>query len=349
MFVLMKRKDTAMALKIESSDKKFSVLGGLAALSELLKRTGLEKSLIADLPQTKRSWDKFEALALGFCAGAQCLEDMDELCEDPIFEHSVRGRLYESKTYGNYLRSFEQVDIHEINKKLTSFAFSLRNQKLVDPDEELVFDIDSTLCRQYAEKMEGVELGYQKFPCLHVLKVFDEFGFQYYHDVRKGNSHTSENISGVIHSLMSNLPPTIKRSKITARVDAGYCNQHFVNACFSKGISYVMGFRKGENFCSIASNVRDWQSSSLKFYDGRECEVGSTNYKMSGCAQRSRIVIIRAKKKVAEGYKGGLFDEEFEDYDYFAFATNISKSTMENEELIKFYRKRGNGENFIRE
>jgi hypothetical protein len=115
-----------------------------------------------------------------------------------------------------------------------------------------------------------------------------------------------------------------------------------------------VAFKKNDNFHNIASQVQNWQpcdpkeKKAIVFYDGRECEVGTTNYRMSECAQRSRLVIIRAKKPVEEGYVGPIVNSVY-NYDYFAFATNIPESLMSSKELIRFYRKRGNAENFIKE
>ena len=69
---------------------------------------------------------------------------------------------------------------------------------------------------------------------------------------------------------------------------------------------------------------------------------------MGKCRQRSRIVIIRAKKPLDSGYQDSLVESP-DNYDYFSFATNIPESLMDAEEVIRFYRKRGNAENFIKE
>ncbi len=55
--------------------------------------------------------------------------------------------------------------------------------------------------------------------------------------------------------------------------------------------------------------------------------------------------MIRAVKKGRES----LRLKSDEDYDYFAFLTNIGEHEMDHEKLIKFYRGRGQAENFIKE
>ena len=83
----------------------------------------------------------------------------------------------------------------------------------------------------------------------------------------------------------------------------------------------------------------------LRFYDGRECEIGETFYRPENGADLLRIVSIRAVKVGREG----LLLKNASDYNYYAWVSNIGSHMMSNEKLIQFYRKRGNAENFIRE
>jgi Transposase DDE domain group 1 len=56
-------------------------------------------------------------------------------------------------------------------------------------------------------------------------------------------------------------------------------------------------------------------------------------------------VCLRAKKHGLNA--APLFDDAR--YDFYAFVTNIANTDMTPVEIIKFYRKRGNAENFIKE
>ena len=345
-----------MVIKLQASDKHFSSCGGLSLINSFLDSRQLDSLIEPCLPSLKsgkiRSTNKFKDLITGFVAGAECLEDMDQLSKDVGFAAACSGKTYSSKSYGDYLRSFDPAQFADLNQKLAQFSWSLRS-KITD-SKEVVFDCDSTLNKQFGLKMEGVETNYQNFRSLYTMNVYDELGFSYYHSVKSGATHTSNDISGIIHRLLRSIKEPLKSKRVRFRADSGYCNQHFINACFAKGIEYVVAFKKNDNFHNIASQVQNWQpcdpkeKKAIVFYDGRECEVGTTNYRMSECAQRSRLVIIRAKKPVEEGYVGPIVNSVY-NYDYFAFATNIPESLMSSKELIRFYRKRGNAENFIKE
>jgi len=345
-----------MNIKLQASDKHFSSLGGLFLVNKLLESNSLDALVEPCLPSLKsgkaRSLNKFKDLIRGFAAGAECLEDMDQLSKDVGFAAACGGRTYTSKSFGDYLRSFDPSKFEDLNQKLAQLSWSLRSK--ISDSKEAVFDFDSTLNKQYGLKMEGVETNYQMFNSLHTMHVYDELGFSYYHSVKPGATHTANDISGIVHRLFSALKNNLKDKKVRARADSGYCNQHFINACFAKDIEYVVCFRKNENFHNITRQVHNWtpcdpsEKKAIVFYDGRECEIGTTNYRMNGCTQRSRLVIVRAKKPVEEGYDGPIVDSAY-NYDYFALATNIPESLMDSKDLVRFYRQRANAENFIKE
>ena len=82
--------------------------------------------------------------------------------------------------------------------------------------------------------------------------------------------------------------------------------------------------------------------TSIRFYDGRPAEIGTTLYRNENMVEFCRVVCIRAKKPGRLGLRA-------DDYDYFAWLTNIGEHEKGNEAIIYLYRGRGNAENFIKE
>jgi glutaredoxin-related protein len=102
---------------------------------------------------------------------------------------------------------------------------------------------------------------------------------------------------------------------------------------------------------SLINNVETWQaqdnedSSKIIFAKGaRSCEIGETVYQSKKSHLRYSAIIIRALKPDAVN-KLNLTEEG---YDYQGWISSIDDS-MPAAEVIKFYRKRGHSENFIRE
>ena len=342
-----------MNIKIASTNKHLSSLGGLVLLKTLMKKSDLKGFVEPSLPKLKmanfRNFDKFEGLVSGFVAGADCLDDMDNLIKDPGFKANSNGD-FTAKTYGNFLRSFNHEPCKELAKNLTPFSYRLR-EKLFPKDKSITIDLDSTSNKQYGLKMEGVKENYKGVNCLDTIKAFDEYGFQYWCDVRPGNTFTANGAGEIIHRIFQQIP--LKKSFYSirrfARADSGYCNSEFFNACSAKNVGFVTAMR-ANLYKPLLKDIKYWQNvkqkgkKSIRFYDERPCDIATISYKKNKNHQKLRVIIIRAKKADFENY---LFKEDR--YDYLAFITNIGEHEMSHEKIIQFYRKRGNAENFIRE
>jgi hypothetical protein len=83
----------------------------------------------------------------------------------------------------------------------------------------------------------------------------------------------------------------------------------------------------------------------VKFFDSNKCEIGSCLYPLKGLAEKRshlRVVFIRAKKKKMEA-------GDNHPYHYYAIVTDLSSAEMNNEHVIRFYRKRAIVENNIKD
>lgn len=342
-------------IKIESLDKVFSSNAGLVIFNRLLERLKVRSLIDIRLPTlesgTLRSQRKFLDLMLGFQAGADCLDDMDRLALDEGFAAVCGGKTYTAKAYGDFLRSFSAHHCKELNLGLIDLAFALRSEIKANKDQ-ITFDFDSTSNEQHGLKIEGAAERYDGLWCLDTIQCYDENGIQYWHDVRPGNTSSSKGVAEIIHSILNRVPKNrlYKNIRKYARADSAFCNVGFFNACAAKNLGFVVCMR--ENMSSpLLHQVRNWKKTNpsrearIKFYDKRDCEIGETFYRPEGGAEILRVLFIRALKK---GHEPVLFKQD-SDYDYYAWVSNIGEHEMSSEKLIKFYRKRGQMENYIKE
>ena len=341
-------------IKVSTTDKSLSAYGGLVVAAESFKAFNLRGFIARSLPElvsgVGRSVDKFEAMMLGSMAGAECLDDLEVLAEDPAYQETV-NKTYTAKAYGDFLRSFTDYQCKTLQYALINQSFAMRAQS-VGKTDKVTIDVDSTSNKQYGKKMEGVETNYKNIECLDTLKAFDEHGFPYWHDVRPGATHTSVGAAEVISSIFSRMPKdgVYKDVKRLMRGDSGYCNVDVFNACHVANAQFVTHMR--ENMLEprldtitkwFAQNPQD--PDRIRIHDGRECEIGETYYFPDGGLETLRIVCLRAEKTELQSIP--LFDDAR--YDYYAFVTNIANTDMTPREVIECYRGRGNCENFIKE
>jgi hypothetical protein len=332
-----------MAIKLEAARGDFTAVAGLTIFSQIFDSLDLKNKITPYLPGShsqkilQRNFQKFRCMTLGLVAGAECLDDMNVLHGDIGFNAACKDNTFSPNTYGEFLRAFEKWHPERLNDVLISTALKLR-EKAHGKVRDFILDIDSTDHEQYGKKIEGVAYNYKNHWCLDSLQAFDQFGFQYWMDVRPGNTYTSNDSPRVIERVFRQIPK--KNTLRFLRGDSGFCNHAVMNKCMEYNVSFVLAMR--ENMSDpLKQNVTNWRpTNSVLFKDGRECEIGSTVYYPEGVKGAMRVVLIRAKK---------FQPTFFERYDYHAWVTNMGEHEMNNEKLIDFYKKRGNAENFIRE
>ncbi len=346
-----------MSIKIEATNKVFSNFGGLLNLKTAHKKFQLGNYLDGVLPTLKsgtaRSFKKFENLMLGFQAGAECLDDMEVLAQDEGFREICGGKEYSAKAYGDFLRSFGKMPCKELNHRLIELAYQTRTA-VASQSKAITIDIDSTSNQQYGKKMEGVAVNYNNINCLDTIVAFDELGLQYWHGVRPGNTHTGKGSIEIVHQIFSKMPRTsaYKKMRRYVRADSGFCRYEFFNACAAKEAGFVVTMSQ-TMYAPLLKRIHGWQAQNpsregrIRFYDGRECEIADTVHKSKNSYHVLRVVLIRALKKDIEGQKRLFLSQD--DYDYYGWISNIGEHEMSAQKLIKFYRKRGNAENFIKE
>jgi hypothetical protein len=332
-------------IKIESTDKELSARGGIFLFTELADALGVEKLIAPHLPSYKIATanspaSKFVALMMGLVAGADSLDDMDRLSTDEAFLAAVGG-VNAANTYGEFLRLFDRMNCRGIQHSLTDLSLNLR-QALIPDAKDFILDIDSTDHEQHGVKIEGVEWNYKGHWCLDSLQAYDQYGFQYWLDVRPGATFTSNGSAELIHHVFKKVPKKLARF---LRADSGSCNVDFFNAAAAAETSFVCAMR--ENMSQpLVKRVKSWRPSKrIKFRDGRPAEIGRTIYMPVGSQKILQVVFMRALR-AGEQHRS-LFNDTA--YDYQAFVTNIYEHEMTEEKLIEFYRGRGNAENFIKE
>jgi hypothetical protein len=343
-----------MDIKVAATTKAFSSLGGLLPLRKLYQQSKLDFTLSQHLPlkhgAKRRNLKKFEQLMFTFQAGADCLEDAEYLANDPAYVALFDQKNYTAKALGDFLRSFSHHHCLQLNHNLIEQAQKLRQRLPKEQRHSLTIDIDSTINRQYGKKMEGLGKAYNGVWGLDTIQAFDELGLQYWSEVREGGTYSSQGAETIIHEIFKRVPPAKKHHRHRLRADSAFCNSGVFNSCQVKDIGFVITM-KANIYGPLIGNVKHWHTQNptskhrILFYDGRECEIGQTVYFPDPCHKPMRVVIIRAEKK---NDQKAPFEHQ-DNYNYYAWVTSLGEHEISNEEVIKFYRKRGNAENFIKE
>jgi hypothetical protein len=330
--------------RVVFQDKNVSSLGGLLLFRQLLAAFRLAARVGEALPRQRiasgaSGFDKFQALLLGFVSGAECLDDMDNLRNDPVFLE-VNGALVGSTSYGDFLRKFSGFHLQRLNQELCRLAGECHTRS--GSAERLIRDIDSTGHEQHGEKMEGLAYNYKQEWGLDSIEVFDQKGFLYHLDVREGNAFTADDAPFVISEVARHLPRQTARQRPLLRADSGYCNNAVFQACEQNNFGFLVAMR--ENLYSPLLRRRiKWRSAKGQAFEEEQAEIGESLYYSKLCEKVFRVIFIRRPLK---GEREIIADWH---WTYQAYITTESSSELSAEDAIELYRKRGNAENFIRE
>ena len=335
-----------LPIKIETTNQCLSARGGLLLWREVLDQLDLKRRLDKALPAYKiataaSSYEKFEATVLGIAVGADCIDEMDRLALDPAFD-AVTGELVTARSYGDYYRLFDPQMLKNMTYALIDTAIELR-RRLGLLGDTFTLKLDSTNHEQSGKKIEGAETNYKGQWGLDSLLAFDELGFQYWVETRKGATFTANGAAEVIDAVLRRLPRKVKRLVLA---DSGFCNNAFFKASFTANAKFVCAMRS-LMYRPLLAHVTHWtKAKKILFHDGRECELSSCVYRPKHSKETLRVVFMRALRQGEQN--NALFGDAR--YDFHAFVTNIGEHDgLKNEDVITTYRKRANIERFIAE
>lgn len=335
-----------LSLNYTHSAKTLTSFSGLNIFADLFHKFEFQVLTQICLPKKQRNsgWKSSEKLlcgVMGFVAGAQCLTDFDWLGNDPLFQEITRSP--SSVTMRKFLNQFSPRQIEQLRNTLPAMA--MKQRLWLEPKlHKIVFRMDATTHEQYGNKMEGVEWNYKKIKGLSSQMLFDDKGFCYGFNLRAGAVHTSVGASEMLENAFNVVPKDVKKYLVA---DSGYANLDMYNHLITKKVNFAicLGETVWGSLLKKYKNKITWKRTRLKFFESEKCEIGTCLYPIKGLAEKKshlRVVFIRAKKKKVES-------GDNHPYHYYAIVTDMSSAEMNDEHIVRFYRKRAIVENNIKD
>jgi hypothetical protein len=334
-----------LSINYTSFAKSLSSFSGLNLFDDLIHKFEIKSLLVHELPLKKRnrgftSWNKFYAGILGFIAGADCLDDFDWYGNDPLFLKLTNSP--SSETMGKFLRVFHPRKVENIRKIIPVLAFRIRLS--LEPNcYKIIFKMDSTDHQQYGVKSEGVSYGYRKELCLNSQNIFDDKGLLYGFKLRAGNTYSSIDATELLEESFSKIPKNIKKYFVA---DSAYSTMEIYNSLINHNCSFVINLKTNiwKPILTKNKNHIKWVNTKIRFFESNDCQIASASYPLKGLPDREHLRVVFIRTKNLNPTKENNFP-----YKYYAVVTNMSESEMSNETVIKFYRRRSQVENNIKD
>jgi hypothetical protein len=332
-----------MINKVLFTEKNLTSHAGVLPLLNYTEEQGIFQDLDEILFFENESTEKIKmnhlkTLICGGFIGVDKLERFLLLKTDPLIrEYGIYVREPENISRFLYNFNFQTTQmLRDVNFKI--FKKLLKKRYL----REIVIDIDSRAVNVEGNQ-EGAVKGYNPERkgnnCYNILMAFcDELKAFITGFMRSGNTYTSNGAAEMIKEIIANLENEV--DNIVFRMDSGYFSEEIIEVIEKAGYQYVIKAKGYTNLLGKAYDapVRNWENY------GYQKQAMFVNMKPDKWTEERKFAIVRELKPEEDRTQLSLLESS--DYTHAMYVTN---TTWELEDTVKFYEKRGNCENYIKE
>ena len=343
-------------IKEEFTLKNATLYGGYNLFSDYLACNGLDRLLEQQLSGMKAPWATYEMptvcriLIDGYSLGLRNIYQFEGIENDPLL-CAKRGmeKLPDQTVLRKDLNNQFKTD-EDVNRLRRVKAQQVRGV-MKRLDGNLVLEYDSTVDTGYGSQ-EGLEVGtnpHKRGRASYHPQLCRErkSGLSVWSRLRPGNTVSSTDFLDFLDESWEVVPKRFKRKrkglcKVLSRMDSGYESEDIFSWHEERGIGYVSKMTMRGNFwlkifCIPRSNYRKINT------EAGEVEVFSFHFKRDSWSKHRRVVVVRWKDE-SNRSQTNLFDAL--GYTYAAFVTDLD---WDEEDIYRFYDKRADVENHIRE
>lgn len=321
---------------------KVTASSGLALLMTFAKGIGLGKQLDLRFCHLKRRQRGYSVSAkiLSFLQmiikGGDRLSDIDLLRADPGLLALLRMEAVpRPNTLADLARRFRRRDIHRLAECGMRLAVrALRSRKV----QRVVLDIDSTLVESGVRIAERTYEGFRGFNPLLGMVRSGGMSLAAFSVFRPGNAAPQSHNLSLVRKIYRYLREHLPQVRVLVRSDSAGYNYRLMRYCDQERIEFVIAGRESEAIFQIIQGIQRWE----RLRGGRANEEVGEGLHFIGPEKEGavyRLIVVRKRND-----QRALFPE-FE-YSYRLYVTNTDWS---RHTVVRFYRKRGDAENVIRE
>jgi hypothetical protein len=317
-------------------------LGGMVLMKKFMDKLGIADVLDSlDLPLSgsNRGYDPkdiIQSFWLSIWTGASRYIHCDWLRYDHVLQKIFKfSSMPSQSTYSRFFKKFNQARNTSVFTELQHWTFS--NLSI----DHLTVDFDSTVITKYGNQ-EGAVRGYNPNKrgrnSHHPLMAFvSETKMVANAWLRPGNTAAS---SSCVEFMQETFDHCLKDKKIgLVRADSGFYTNDILCYLEKNKTNYIIAVRLYPNLKKAIYRQEKWLSLA------RGIELCDLHFKHDNGIKR-RYVLIRKQISERPLAKGRLLFDEWPDYRYSCYVTNID---LPIEQIWNIYHSRADCENRIRE
>jgi hypothetical protein len=329
------------ALDVAYTSKPLSGWGGLLPMQRFMEAIKVREALRMGLPDGRTSNNKVDVVdyAIQFLTsvllGGAKFEHIERIRADEVIRELMQiKRSGSASSITRYFGNLTQGQSEHLHVVTSDLIFN--HVRRLEPGD--VVDLDSTVFTRYGDQ-QGSSKGYNPHArgerSHHPLLAMAAKTKLILHAwLREGSASPHRGSIEFLQELLSRLPEAFRIRAL--RADSGFYSRAFMDLLEERAIPYAIAAKMSQGFTSWCRSRSEWHRVD------DTTEVAEGFYKSPKTDTTRRIIVVRYT--IRRQSEGMLF--EVVDYEFRAIATSM---TDDPASIYRFYQKRGDCENRIKE
>lgn len=258
----------------------------------------------------------------------------NDLMTDPLFNQIVTTDKLASQPVVS--RRSNDLNIETFKSMENVNMILLDRSYAINPPEHVIFDIDSTNVGT-SGKQHGSAFNYH-YGCngFHPLLLFDGVnGDLIKAELRSGNVYTSRNVVSFMGPIIKHYRSNYKNTYLVIRGDSGFAHPELYDLAETHNVAYCIRLKANQTLANhVNEALLDFNFEHSHDYSRTHTSYGEFMYQAKSWT-KARRVCFKLQRKAGELLPTATFV--------------VTTMEAEPKDVIKFYSKRGNMENFIKE
>jgi hypothetical protein len=365
-------------LDLQLADRTQAIAaGGLCPIMQMIKTLELRELINNAIPIFKLYAPYDEAdhvlnIALNLLAGGTCLDHLEIRRTDEAYLNALGAqRIPDPTTAGDFCRRFDKMKILMLQQAINDARLKVWKQQPAEFFERAIIEADGTMVETSGQRKEGIGMNYKKQWGYHplVVTLANTQEVLYMHN-RSGNRPSHEN-SGFYFDRSIELCRKAGFLEILLRGDTDFALTTKFDGWDNDHVKFIFGYDAKPNLVDIAESLENEAWKPLRrrhpeapktaprakrpnykqeiieeneYLDKRLIGewIAEFEYQPNNCDRPYRMVAVR---KLIETSQAG--ERLFEDYAYFFYVTNESKTQCSARQVVFHANDRCDQENTI--
>jgi hypothetical protein len=294
---------------------------GLLLVATLVVRLGLERLINATVHLSGRVGGalpgrKVLTLVHAMAAGGSHIDHADVLRSGAT--QAVLGhRVMAPSTLGTFLRALTFGHIRQLDRVLGEALRRAWALGAGPGSEQLVIDLDSTICEVCSKAKHGAGYGYTKKLGYHPILATRAWTGEVLHvRMRKGQANTQRGAVRFVEELVARVRRAGATGELIVRFDSGFWSHATIATLERLDVGYTMGVRMVKSVVTAVAGIEESAWTPIEYTTDGEAEVAECDYK----GQR---LIVRRTRLV--GRQATLWPQ----WRHFAFVTDLGGDAVD--------------------